>query len=249
MPTDDDDQEQPPASPPAPPPPGPGSGPPTNPLPPTTLRRGAANNRTGQRRQCPPAPPSQSERRPSCRRGAPHIADYNFQQPPRPAPALLTQDYDPGEGTSAQARANSSPISSDEEENYLSRLRRPYPRDNNSPSVPDPYAGHTPPDPNLAPCQCDPPNDPAAPCNNNPQSSRTSQQNIPTTPANPSNNNTDSEPVASRPGSNSNSGLLLQPQAVSPHPRRLSSSDLSRRKARPNYGPSLSAILKSHLDI
>ena len=231
MPTDDDNQEQSPAAPPTPPQPGPGPGPPTNPPPPTARRTGSANNQADRTRQRP---------RPNSRRGVPHIADYNRQQPPRPAPTLPMQDYDPGEGTSAQARANSSPISTDEEDDYLSRLRRtgniPDNRlDDNTPSVPDPYAGHTPPDPNLAPCQCDLPSDPAAPCNKDP-------------PA-PSNNNSDAEPVAARPGSDSNSGPLTIRQAVSPHPRRLSSSDLSRRKARPNYGPSLSAILRSHLNI
>ena len=161
---------------------------------------------------------------------------------------FCTSCYDPGEGTSAQARASSNPISTDEEETHLSRPRRTRNRqDSNSPSVPDPYAGHTPPDPNLAPCQCDPPNDPAAPCNRDPPNSGTFQQSIPTVPPAPSNNNANSEPVAARPGSTSEGSQLPLPQSVSPHPRRVSNSDLSQRKTRPNYGPSLSAILKSHL--
>merc|ERR1711911_171171 len=84
MPTDDNNQEQSPAAPPTPPQPGPGPGPPTNPPPPTARRTGSANNQADQTRQRP---------RPNSRRGVPHIADYNRQQPPRPAPTLPMQDY------------------------------------------------------------------------------------------------------------------------------------------------------------
>lgn len=185
-------------------------------------------------------PPPQQRRRQNTRRGARHIADYNRPQPP--APAQLAQEYDPGEGTSAQARANSSPIPTDEEDNYLNQLRRPRNitdnrQDSDLASTPDPYDGHTPSDPNLAPCQCDNPDDRAAPCNNDP----------PQTPPAPSNDDMTSRPVAARPGPSSDSGPVPPSQAVSPHPRPVTSSDLSRRRARPNYGPSLSAILKSHL--
>ena len=166
------------------------------------------------------------------------------------------QEYDPGEGTSAQARANSSPISTDEEDNYLSRLRRPRNVHDNlqssdSDSVPDPYDGHTPSEQNLAPCQCDEPDDPAAPCNEIPPRARPAPPAppAPPVPPAPSINNPSSRPVAAEPGPGSNDNLIPPSQAVSPHPRRVTSSDLRRRTARPNYGPSLSAILKSHLNI
>ena len=178
----------------------------------------------------PRSPPPQQERRQKSRRGARHIADYNRLQPTLQAPAPLAQEYDPGEGTSAQARANSSPISNDEEDKR---------QDGDSASAPDPYGGHTPTDPNLAPCQCDKPDDPEAPCNKDP----------PQAPPAPSDDGANSRPVAARPGPNSNSNPIPQPQAVSPHPRPVTSSDLSKRRTRTNYGPSLSAILKSHLDI
>ena len=178
----------------------------------------------------PRSPPPQQERRQKSRRGARHIADYNRLQPTLQAPAPLAQEYDPGEGTSAQARANSSPISNDEEDKR---------QDGDSASAPDPYGGHTPTDPNLAPCQCDKPDDPEAPCNKDP----------PQAPPAPSDDGANSRPVAARPGRNSNSNPIPQPQAVSPHPRPVTSSDLSKRRTRTNYGPSLSAILKSHLDI
>ena len=178
----------------------------------------------------PRSPPPQQERRQKSRRGARHIADYNRLQPTLQAPAPLAQEYDPGEGTSAQARANSSPISNDEEDKR---------QDGDSASAPDPYGGHTPTDPNLAPCQCDKPDDPEAPCNKDP----------PQAPPAPSDDGANSRPVAARPGRNSNSNPIPQPQAVSPHPRPVTSSDLSKRRTRTNYGPSLSAILKSHLNI
>ena len=155
----------------------------------------------------------------------------------------MAHNYDPGEGTSAQARANSRPISTDEEDNYLSQLRRPRNipanlRGSDSDSVPDPYEGHTPTDQNLAPCQCDEPDDPAAPCNRNPSQA----------PPTPPSDDPSSRPVAARPGPNSGNPIPSS-QAVSPHPRRVTSSDLDKRKTRVNYGPSLSAILKSHLNI
>ena len=159
------------------------------------------------------------------------------------------QAYDPGEGTSAQARANSSPISSDDEDNYLSQLRRPgnNRQSSSSPpdsSTPDPFAGHTPADPNLAQCQCDKPDDPAAPCNKNLRG----KTSVPAAPPAPSTGNRNEEPVATRSGSDSNNNPITLPQAVSPHPRPVRTSDLNRRKARPNYGPALMAIVKSHLN-
>ena len=194
----------------------------------------------------PPSPPSPP--RPSRRPRTPQNSPPPSTRRSRSASNL--RNYDPGEGTSAQARANSSPIPSDEEDEFLrklKRLRAPVRWDEDSddqsddtpppppsplppviqvppapagPDLPDPHDGHVPPDPNLASCPCSPP---SGPC---------------------------SQPVATGPGSNSNQGgPLLQPQAVSPHPRRLSSSDLSRRRARPNYGPSLSSIIKSHIGI
>ena len=79
--------------------------------------------------------------------------------------------FDPGEGTSAQARESSDPVDSEDE--HLSRLRRlrtpAIPSDDESAQgSPDPFDGHVPSDPNLAPCQCDPPDAPNAPCNSGP---------------------------------------------------------------------------------
>ena len=94
--------------------------------------------------------------------------------------------FDPGEGTSAQARNQSGPVDTDSEDEHLRRLRRlrtPTTVTDAEPSVPpaattpstpateetqDPFDGHTPADPNLAPCQCEPPSNPTAPCNAGP---------------------------------------------------------------------------------
>ena len=188
-----------------------------------------------------PTPPSASQRPPSQnrRRGARHIADYNRPTPSRPAPAPQPQSYDPGEGTSAQARRNTNPISSDEEDDYLHQLRREKSRQqrDSSPdspsSTPDPYDGHTPTDPNLAPCQCDVPGDPAAPCNRDP----------------PSVSRPQSERNSQSPSPRSFAHEAI-PLAVTPHPRPVQGSDLKKRESkRPNYGPSLSAIFRSHLGI
>ena len=100
----------------------------------------------------------------------------------------------------------------------------------------DPFDGHTPTDSNLAPCQCDPPDDPAAPCNTGPPTPAPTRQQTP--------------PRPSSLASSSNNPIPLAP-AISPHPRPIRGLDVSRRiaRSRPNYGPSLSAILKSHLGI
>ena len=100
--------------------------------------------------------------------------------------------FDPGEGTSAQARAQSSPVESDSEDEHLRRLKRlrtpaadSEPDDANadpspstpsgppsSPSLPsgmsdtpDPFEGHVPAAKKLSPCPCD---EPSAPCNTGP---------------------------------------------------------------------------------
>ena len=79
--------------------------------------------------------------------------------------------FDPGEGTSAQARESSDPVDSEDE--HLSRLRRLRAPvissdDESAQDSSDPFDGHVPSDPNLAPCQCDPPDAPSAPCNSGP---------------------------------------------------------------------------------
>ena len=106
------------------------------------------------------------------------------------ASSRIIQD-DPGEGTSAQARANLDPPQSDEEDNFLGklrRLRRPVQWDDESddqddnqpprsplppvipvppapagPNIPDPNPGHVPPNENLAACPCSPPSGPCLP--------------------------------------------------------------------------------------
>ena len=201
----------------------------------------------------PSNPPSNPQTRPSTSRQ--NQARHN---PTNPNPL----SYDPGEGTSAQARARSDPISSDEEDDYLHRLRRlrstnsesddesdiggtppsrppialPVPPVSSDIDTNDPFDGHTPTDSNLAPCQCDPPDDPAAPCNTGPPAPAPTRQQTP--------------PRTSSLASSSNNPIPLPP-AISPHPRPIRGSDVSRRiaRSRPNYGPSLSAILKSHLGI
>ena len=95
--------------------------------------------------------------------------------------------FDPGEGTSAQARARSDPDSEDE---YLGRLRRlrqpattaesqdtadpstpppavatPPRQDSPSDDDPDPFDGHSPPVKKVPPCPCD---ETTAPCNTGP---------------------------------------------------------------------------------
>ena len=142
----------------------------------------------------PPRPTMQSRR--NRRRGAPHIADFNRRQHPR----------------SFKQEQPSSPIA---DPAYSEPVAT-------EPGTEDPYDGHTPADSNLAPCQCEPPDNPQAPCN---------------------------MPVAARPGNSLNDNSTSLPQTVTPHPRPVQRADLNRRMARPNYGPSLSAILKAHLDV
>ena len=142
----------------------------------------------------PPRPNLQSRR--NRRRGAPHIADFNQRQHLRSF--KQEQPSSPVAETS-----NSEPVAPE-------------------PGTEDPYDGHTPADSNLAPCQCEPPDNPQAPCN---------------------------MPVAARPGSGLNDSPTSLPQTVTPHPRPVQRADLNKRMARPNYGPSLSAILKAHLNM
>ena len=200
--------------------------------------------RPGRRPRPPSRPPGPQTRRPQSSDGA------NRQQS---RTSVLNPDplaYDPGEGTSAQARAQLDPIESDSEDEYLSGLRRlrNWPTDSDqedeppatSPPValpapaaptddilPDPHDGHTPPNENLAECPCDPPSGPCAP--NNPRHVTQGQQGSSDANDQPQNN-----PVRF---------------AVSPHPRRVGTQDLNRRRSRPNYGPSLSAIVRNHLGI
>ena len=54
---------------------------------------------------------------------------------------------------------------------------------------------------------------------------------------------TNNEPVAARPGTSSNYNTNTLPQVVTPHPRRIQNSDLSKRRRRPNVN-FLQSILK-----
>ena len=135
----------------------------------------------------PPSPPPPG-RRPGPRTRQPDPSDRTTRQQSR---ASVTNPdplaHDPGEGTSAQARARTDPIDDDSEDEYLGRLRRlrdvtpdssdddtqpppspppvavPVPPAPVGPHVPDPHGGHVPPDENLAACPCDPPAGPCAP--------------------------------------------------------------------------------------
>ena len=139
--------------------------------------------------EIPPSPPRPG-RRPGPRTRQPDATDRVTRQQAR---ATVTDpnplSHDPGEGTSAQARARSDPIEDDSEDEYLSRLRRlrdpnldssdedtrnedppspppqaiPVPPAPAGPDLPDPTPGHVPPDENLAACPCDPPAGPCAP--------------------------------------------------------------------------------------
>ena len=133
----------------------------------------------------PPSPPRPG-RRPRPPRNPPPPSDRQTRQSsPAPVPPVANDPlaFDPGEGTSAQARTRTSSISSDEEDNYLSRLRRlrnwgpsedeseaepspvaiPVSPSTDTTPVKDPHPGHVPPDENLAACPCDPP---SGPCEN-----------------------------------------------------------------------------------
>ena len=139
--------------------------------------------------EAPPSPPPPG-RRPGPRTRQPEPSSRVTRQQARQAPNNPDPlAYDPGEGTSAQARGPSTPDETDSEDEQLRRLRRlratprvdsddetPSPSSAASPSpqpsgasAEDPFDGHTPSDPNLAPCQCDPPENPDAPCNTGPR--------------------------------------------------------------------------------
>ena len=181
----------------------------------------------------PPSPPTPP-------RPGPRPRPPNNPPPPqtrRTRASLRIDQYDPGEGTSAQARANFDPIQSDEEDNFLSklrRLRRPIQWDDESdnqdenqpphsplppaipvppapagPDIPDPNPGHVPPDKNLAACPCSPPSGPCL-------------------PAPPQNN-----PV---------------PLAISPHPQPVKSQDLNKRRRRPNVNAFFN-LVSDHLNL
>ena len=142
--------------------------------------------------ETPPSPPPPG-RRPGPRTRQPAPTDRVTRQQSRtPVTDPNPLSHDPGEGTSAQARARSHSISEDSEDDYLSRLRRlrdsspdsdndnsprdpppspppvavPAPPAPDEPPIPDPHPGHVPPDPNLAACPCDPP---AGPCVSEPR--------------------------------------------------------------------------------
>ena len=208
----------------------------------------------------PPSPPRPG-RRPRPPRA--HQSQQNRTAVQNPDPLA----YDPGEGTSAQARAQLDPIESDSEDEYLSRLRRlrNWPTDSDQeddppkspppvaipsapapvgPPIPDPHEGHTPPDPNLAACPCDPPSGPCAPV---PQSTTTTNQQRPSfTPQPPTSQNPSDQRSSADIAQLPNNPVRL---AISPHPRPVGIRDLTRRRARPNYGPSLSFIVKNHLGL
>lgn len=188
-------------------------------------------------------------------------AEESQSNPPLP-PARGSNPlaYDPGEGTSRQARARTRSISSEDEndddnfEQFLTRMRNSRRNANPNPTPaavpvptpavesPDPFDGHTPQDPNLAACQCDPPSCdvPLPQAASQPQSNR----NIPTPPppSAPTINPVPANVAPSNP----------VPLSITPHPRHVQDADLNRRqhsrtRPRPNYGPSLSAIMKSYL--
>ena len=180
--------------------------------------------------QPPPSPPAQqpppAKQRASQnrRRGVPHIADFNRRRPSE---------------------------------------NRPFKKEPSAEVSQDPYDGHTPADPNLAPCQCEIPDDPQAPCNmpNQPAPlplaitphprpvQASDQRQLIRSRTSMRQNDPPSPPVAARPGTDPEDNPTPLPQTITPHPRQLQSSDVNKRKARPNYGPSLSAIIKSHLGI
>ena len=166
------------------------------------LRPAVVPNDTDETGETPPSPPPRPPpgRRPRPPSNPPPPSDRRTRQstrsrssppPPSPRTTMTTEHYDPGEGTSAQARSQSpSTSSNDEEDEYLRRLHRlrssnPLDFDDDSSSegtpdtpkspppiaipsppatienVPDPFGDHTPPNENLAACPCDPP---AGPC-------------------------------------------------------------------------------------
>ena len=135
--------------------------------------------------QIPPSPPPPG-RRPGPRTRQPEpTARVTRRQSSSNVRDPNPLSFDPGEGTSAQAEAQSDPIETDSEDEHLRRLRRlrtpavdsesevsSTPDAPPPPSTPDetrdPFDGHTPSDPNLAPCQCEPPDNPNTPCNSGP---------------------------------------------------------------------------------
>ena len=180
-------------------------------------------------RQPPPSPPDPqpppshpATRRPkSKRRGVPHIADFNQLQPAEGRPAEKGPDVD-------------------------------------SPNVTDPYDGRMPVDLRLAPRQGEMTDNTQAPCDRqdpvrliplpltiSPHPGRRPESSA--TPLRP--NDAPSEPLSTRPRTISENNLTPLPRVVTPHPRPVQSTDVNKRRTRPNYGPSLSAIMKSHLNI
>ena len=135
--------------------------------------------------EVPPSPPPPG-RRPGPRTRQPEPTSRTTRQRSRidvqnPNPL----SFDPGEGTSAQARAQSSPVESDSEDEHLRRLKRlrtpaiesgsesPPTDDPATPASPgspsdnsDPFDGHVPAAKKLSPCPCD---EPSAPCNEPPR--------------------------------------------------------------------------------
>ena len=160
LPSEDDENDT--ADPPTPPRPGRRPRPPRNPPPPSDRQTRQTTQQEARTRHSS-APPS--------------------TDPQIPADPLM---FDPGEGTSAQARTRTDSISSDEEDNYLQRLRRlrnwgpssdedesdnspppspppvaiPAPPAGPDVEIPDPFDGHVPANENLTPCPCEPPSGP-----------------------------------------------------------------------------------------
>ena len=197
--------------------------------------------------EAPPSPPPPTNQRPPA-------SDRRTRSAP-PAPPLdqtLNPDplaYDPGEGTSAQARARTRAVSPDEEDEYLSRLRRlrnwgppssdsddendsnptPAPQTLSPAESTDPEPANLPPRPLQLPLAVTPHPNPI-------QGPSQKRQRPSTNPArqNDGPRNADNEPVAARPGTGHNFNQNTLPQAVTPHPRPVQNSDLSRRRKRPN---------------
>ena len=140
--------------------------------------------------EVPPSPPPPG-RRPGPRTRQPAPSDRVTRQ--QRGTNVTNADplaFDPGEGTSAQARERTSPADADSEDEYLRRLKRLRSSDTESNSNstpqdqspatqqslpdsesgdPDPFDGHCPTVKKLPPCPCDAPMDPNAPCNAGPK--------------------------------------------------------------------------------
>ena len=186
----------------------------------------------------------------------PPASDRSTRSAP-PAPPLnptLNPDplaYDPGEGTSAQARARTRAVSPDEEDEYLSRLRRlrnwgPPSSDSDDGNDSDPQSNQAPPVAVSAPVpQTRPPPSlqppPPLPLSVTPhpspiQGPAQHRQRPSKIPARQKDSpcDADNEQVAARPGAGLNYNQNTLPHAITPHPRPVQNDDLNRRRRRPN---------------